>query len=161
MFHNGKTKEENGSMEAKSNLNWERVSLINSCLTMIPLFFLSFYKAPKLVVDNIKAMQDNFLWGGNPEQRTVVWVSWDNICQPKVNEGLGLKNVELFNKALIVKWKWRQLEKEKTMWAKILIAKYGPVRDMRTILSSTSISKWLSDVLSMTEADNVNDLFEQ
>ena len=58
-----------------------------------------------------------------------------------MNGGLGLKNVELFNKALIVKWKWRLLEKEKTMWAKILIAKYGPVRDMRTILSSTSISK--------------------
>jgi len=102
------------------------------------------------MVDNIKAMQFNFLWEGNLEQRTLAWVNWDNICQPKVNEGLGIKNVEFFNKTLIAKWKWLLLENEMALWAKILIAKYGPVRDMGTILSSIFVSTWWQDVLSVT-----------
>ena len=48
-----------------------------------------------------------------------------------MNGGLSIKNVKLFNKALIAKWKWlRLLEDEKALWAKILIAKYGPIRVM-------------------------------
>ena len=40
-----------------------------------------------------------------------------------------------------MKWEWPLVEKEQALWAKILIPKYGPVRDMGTIFGSTFISE--------------------
>lgn len=41
-----------------------RVCLINSVLTALPLFFLSFFRAPKGVLRNAKRIMRTFLWGG-------------------------------------------------------------------------------------------------
>lgn len=44
----------------------------------------------------------------------------------KKKEGrLGIKNIERFNKALLVKWQWRLLNGEKGLWVKVLKARYG------------------------------------
>ncbi|MCI48760.1 putative ribonuclease H protein, partial [Trifolium medium] len=37
------------------------------------------------------------------------WVSWDTTCLPKDKGGLGVKNLDLLNQALLCKWKWRWL----------------------------------------------------
>jgi hypothetical protein len=39
----------------------------------------------------------------------ICWIKWDQISLPKDRGGLGGKNLELFNLALLSKWKWRFL----------------------------------------------------
>lgn len=41
--------------------------------------------------------------------------------------GLGIQNLEVFNIALMSKWRWRLLNDEEFMWRKILISRYGDV----------------------------------
>lgn len=41
-----------------------RVVLINSILNYIPLYSLSFYRAPKKVIKDIRSIQMRFLWRG-------------------------------------------------------------------------------------------------
>lgn len=60
-----------------------RVTLINSVLSSMPLYFLSFYKAPKKVVREFVKIQQNFLWGGSSDNKKINWVSWEKICLPK------------------------------------------------------------------------------
>lgn len=45
-----------------------RVTLINSVLSVLPLYFFSFYKAPKKVIDNMIQIQRQFLWVGGDEK---------------------------------------------------------------------------------------------
>lgn len=51
-----------------------RITLINSVLSSLPIYFLSFFKIPKRVVSNIIRLQSNFLWGESEEKRKIVWV---------------------------------------------------------------------------------------
>jgi hypothetical protein len=80
-----------------------RLTLINSVLASMPLYFFSFYKAPSCVLKQLVRIQRNFLWGGGSEEKRLCWVKWDIICLPKEQGGLGVKNLMLFNKALLSK----------------------------------------------------------
>lgn len=66
-----------------------------------------------------------FLWGGSEDVRKIAWVSWDHCCKPKSEGGLGVKDLESFNLALLGKWRWRLLHEKGSLWCKVLMAKYG------------------------------------
>lgn len=82
-----------------------RVVLINSTLNSIPIYTLSFYKAPIKVLKDIKIIQRKLMWRGDENKRTIHWVSWNIVCKPKDYRGLGIKNIEGLDKALLIKWK--------------------------------------------------------
>jgi hypothetical protein len=102
-----------------------RVTLINSVLSSLPLYFFSFYKAPSCVIKELVTIQRNFLWGGGSVEKKMCWVSWDRICQPKTRGGLGIKNLEFFNSSLLCKWKWRCFNDKEAPWHELLIFRYG------------------------------------
>ncbi len=52
-------------------------------------------------------------------------VSWDQVCSPISYGGLGVKNLILFNKALLGKWLWRFGSEESHLWRRVIAAKYG------------------------------------
>jgi len=84
-----------------------RICLIKSVFTSIPLFYLSFFKALVSVCNRIESIQRSFLWACGRDNRSIPWVSWENICKPFEEGGLGIKDIRKFNFALMVKWKWR------------------------------------------------------
>lgn len=64
------------------------------------------YKSLTNAYKIIKSLHRNFLWVGGRKGK-------DNMArlghhmQIKRRRGLGVKDVELFNKVLLAKWKWR------------------------------------------------------
>lgn len=48
-----------------------------------------------------------------------------DFCKWKENSGLGIKNLEKFNLALVGKWLGRALNEKNNIWVKVLVAKYG------------------------------------
>ena len=83
-----------------------RVCLINSILNVLPLFFFSFFKIPMVVLSKLVSLQRNFLWGSESDNRKIAWVSLEKICLPKESGGLGIKDIRVFNEALLSKWRW-------------------------------------------------------
>ena len=57
-----------------------RITLINAVLTTLPLFYLSFFRAPLAMINRLTAIQRNFLWGGNLEGKKIAWVAWSQVC---------------------------------------------------------------------------------
>jgi len=102
-----------------------RVCLIKSVINAITLFFLSFFKVPVRVCKEITKLQRKFLWGWGAEERKIAWTSWENICKAKEEGGLGIKRIDLFNKALLAKWLWRMGSDEKRLWKDVIESKYG------------------------------------
>ena len=74
-----------------------KATLINSVLTALPIYLLSFFKIPQRVALKLVSLQRNFLWGGCQELNKIAWEKWDVICLPKEVGGLGIKDIAKFN----------------------------------------------------------------
>jgi hypothetical protein len=102
-----------------------RIVLINAVLSSIPIFFLSYMKMPSKVWKEVVTIQRNFLWGGVSKKRSICWVKWEDVCKPKKDGGLGIKDLRLVNMSLLAKWRWRLLLGEEEVWKSVVKAKYG------------------------------------
>lgn len=82
--------------------------------------------------------------GGSEEIRKIAWVSWNKVCSPKESRGLGVKHLNIFNIALLGKWKWRFLVDKSAIWLDILKARYGDLDSPTSVASwnSRNSSKW-------------------
>ncbi|KAK2360932.1 hypothetical protein QL285_086149 [Trifolium repens] len=80
---------------------------------------------PTCVWKKIVAIQRNFLWGGSSNKSKIAWVKWSDLCRPKEDGGLGIKNIRLVNVSLLTKWRWRLLVSQQALWSSVLKAKYG------------------------------------
>lgn len=102
-----------------------RITIIKSILTSIPLYFLSFLKLPKQVEKQIRTLQSNLLWGGSETIKRVAWVKWEVLCKSMKEGGLGIRDLGLFNRALLRKWIWRFLTEKDNLWAMVLKSRHG------------------------------------
>lgn len=51
-------------------------------------------------------------------------VSWDKICKPKCEGGLGIRKFQDVNAAIIVKLRWKVLKDPDNLWVRVVSAKY-------------------------------------
>ncbi|RVX00224.1 putative ribonuclease H protein [Vitis vinifera] len=87
-----------------------RITLIKSTLASIPIYLLSLIRIPKAVAKRIEKIQRDFLWGGGGRgclEGKVHLINWKVVCSPKEEGGLGIRKIDLLNKALLGKWVWR------------------------------------------------------
>ena len=94
-------------MERKIYIIRRRVTLIKSVISSISLYYMSLFKMSVSVINIIIRMQREFLWGWGHEGRRIAWVEWENTCKTKEESGLGIKDLRMFNMAILGKWKWR------------------------------------------------------
>ena len=122
-----------------------RICLLKSVFTTIPLFYLSIFKAPVAVCNKISSIQRKFLWAWGKQSKSIPWVSWDNVCKPLEEGGLGVKEMKTFNVALLAKWRWRIMSNEGGKWKEIMSSKYGSVAE-NIQLRSKYQSWWWKDL---------------
>jgi hypothetical protein len=64
---------------------------------------------PAKVWHKVVKIQRNFLWGGLSNRRKLCWVRWSEICKPKKEGGLGIKDLRMMNSCSLTKWRWKFL----------------------------------------------------
>lgn len=71
-------------------------------------------------------------------------VSWDRVCSPKFHGGLGLRRMEVMNKALLCKWLWRFGRVDNSFWRKVVVSRHGilPNGDSCPTRGSYGLSPW-------------------
>ena len=102
-----------------------RITLIQSCLTHMPSYFLSLFKLPASVAAKIKKLQRDFLWSGIGEGKRDHLVRWDVVCKSKEIGGLGFGNISLRNLTLLGKWLWRYPREGSALWHQVILSIYG------------------------------------
>lgn len=66
----------------------------------------------------------SFWWNNCDENRRIHWFSWNKLCLPKCEGGLGLHHFYAFNLALLTKQGWRIMLNPQSLVARVLKAKY-------------------------------------
>jgi hypothetical protein len=61
---------------------------------------------PKNVIHTIEQKFNRFLWNGKGEGAARAKVAWKYLCVPKQEGGLGLKNLEVWNRASMLRHIW-------------------------------------------------------
>ncbi|KAL9666983.1 hypothetical protein QQ045_001327 [Rhodiola kirilowii] len=116
----------------KSFLNISgRATLINSILSSLSIYTMSIIPVPITCIKIMERLFANFLWDGKHH-----WVSWDTICLPKQEGGLGLKNMKGVKEAFLAKVAWKFLSNE-SLWAKFCRDKYLNKNKKLAIWSAT------------------------
>ena len=91
------------------------------------------------------SMVRQFWWGQNNGKNKTTWISWDKICTPKIEGGLGFRDLRAFNLALLAKQGWCLQTHTSSLVHRVFKAKYFPEGDFLTAtLGSSPLYAWRS-----------------
>ncbi|GAU37824.1 hypothetical protein TSUD_63860 [Trifolium subterraneum] len=129
--------------------------LLKSVLTSLPVYALSFFKAPSDTISSIESLLNKFFWAESEEIRKSSWISWKTICLRKEYGGFGVRKLREFNNALLGKWCWRMMVDRGGLWFRVLAARYGEERGCVSA-GGRSESSWWREIVRIR--DGVDDL---
>jgi hypothetical protein len=72
----------------------DRIILINSVLTSLPMFMLSFFEIPVGVRKRLDYYRSRFFWQSDGYKIKYRLSRWNIICRPK-DQGLGIEVLEI------------------------------------------------------------------
>ena len=101
----------------------DRLILINSVLTSLPMFLLSFFEIPIGVCKRLDFFRSRFFWQSDGHKRKYRLTKWNIICRPKEQGGLGIEVLDIKNKCLLSKWLFKLLT-EDGVWHELMRNKY-------------------------------------
>ncbi|GJX72551.1 RNA-directed DNA polymerase, eukaryota, reverse transcriptase zinc-binding domain protein [Tanacetum coccineum] len=106
-----------------------RLTLLKSVLGASPLYSMSIFKVPKGVLKVMESIWSNFFKGADPSENKISWVAWDKILASKKKGGLGVSSYYALNRGLLLKWVWRFVSQDGSLWYLVIKAIYGDMID--------------------------------
>ncbi|XP_010481092.1 PREDICTED: uncharacterized protein LOC104759918 [Camelina sativa] len=126
--------------------------MIKSVATAVPTFVMSCYRIPKTITSKLTSAVANFWWSSNGQTGGMHWLAWEKLCSSNQLGGLGFRNVDDFNTALLAKQLWRLIEVPDSLFARVFksryyrnsnpmvpIKSYSPSYSWRSIISARSL----------------------
>ena len=101
-----------------------REVLLKTVIQAIPTYSMSCFKLTKKVCKNITSCMAKYWWGSSLDKRALHWLSWDKLAAPKCKGGMGFRNFEAFNLAMLGKHGWRLLTHPNSLCGRVLKGKY-------------------------------------
>jgi len=100
-----------------------RLVLINSVLSSLPMFMMSFFAIPKGVRKRLDYYRSRFFWQCDEHKRKYRLAKWSILCKPRCMGGMGILDLETQNHCLLSKWLFK-LFNEEGRWQDVLKRKY-------------------------------------
>jgi hypothetical protein len=104
-----------------------RVTLINSLLTSIATFPMCSLHIPPKILEHIDKIWRHCSWvkkKDDGEESYPSLAAWDMVCRPTNKGGLGILNLKIQNKGLLLKYLHKFYNKTDTPWVQLLWNSY-------------------------------------
>lgn len=102
-----------------------RLELIKEVIQGVESFWIQNFPITVIITDKISRLCRNFLWGGTKPK-----VAWMDICSPKSEGGLGLRDCKIWNKAMLLRILWDIHSHKNSLWIKWVHAFYLRGKDI-------------------------------
>ena len=83
-----------------------KLLMVKSVLASLPIFFMSCFEIPVTIQKQLSKYMRHCLWRkkiADVQAKGMALVAWDKVCRPKYQGGLGVLNLHIQNKALLLK----------------------------------------------------------
>lgn len=99
--------------------------LIKNVAQSIPSYSMSGFLIPKSLCQEMERTMNNYWWTSNSSNKKgIKWMSWDKMCLPRCNGGLGFRSLHGFNMVLLGRHIWKFIHQPSSLVARIFKAKY-------------------------------------
>ena len=134
-----------------------KLTMLKAVLTAIPTFSMSCFELPVSLCKKIQSVLTHFWWDTADGTKKMCWVAWDRLTKPKAGGGLGLRDIQLFNQALLAKQAWRILTNPTCLLARVVLGKYCQNKNFMEVTVPTVCSHGWRSILHGRELlrDNV------
>nr|GFC55741.1 reverse transcriptase domain, reverse transcriptase zinc-binding domain protein [Tanacetum cinerariifolium] len=93
-----------------------RLQLAQSILGSMHIYWASVFILPTRVLYDIEQIIRGFLWCQGNMKKGRANVTWEVVCLPKDEGGLGLRQLDHFNKDIMVTHIWKLLSLKGSLW---------------------------------------------
>nr|GEW80130.1 reverse transcriptase domain, reverse transcriptase zinc-binding domain protein [Tanacetum cinerariifolium] len=146
--------------KAKSLSIGSRLTLIKSVLGSIPIYYLSFFKAPLKIINLIESLRAWFFWGFKDKARGISWVKWNSILLNYKMGRLGVGSIHAKNLGLLGKWKWRYLTKKMLYEGKLLKTSMAPMVVLTPLAARLRHGTWCKILKAVVNTKKIDPSFE-
>ncbi|GJS99731.1 RNA-directed DNA polymerase, eukaryota [Tanacetum coccineum] len=134
------------TLKAKTLSIGGRLTLLKSVLGASPIYNLSIFKAPVGILKDMERIRSNFFKGADLSDRKISWVAWDKALASKKSGGLGISSYFALNRALLLKWVWRFISQDGSLWFRVIQSLYGSNLDLHSVQIPSIWSSILREV---------------
>ncbi|GKC69158.1 RNA-directed DNA polymerase, eukaryota, reverse transcriptase zinc-binding domain protein [Tanacetum coccineum] len=103
------------------------------------------------VIYEINKILKGFLWCQGELTKGKAKISWDKICKPKDQGGLGLKDLGVWNEVLMTKHLWNVAVKKNTLWVKWIYMEKLKDKSIWEANSDTNCTVGWKNILSLRD----------
>ena len=126
-----------------------RLEFVRSVLSTLPTFYMCSLKLQKAIINICNRAQRHCLWAKEEDSSSVnALAAWHLVCRPRQHGGLGVFNLEIQNKALLMKQLHKFYSKHNTPWVSLVWSLYG---DKVPHAQAKKGSFWWRDIFSLVD----------
>ncbi|GJX93267.1 hypothetical protein Tco_0347853 [Tanacetum coccineum] len=119
-----------------------RLTLLKLVLGSLPIYYLSMFKVPTLVLNKMKSIRSHFFNGVELNDRKISMVKWESVLVSKEKGGLGVSSFFALNRALIFKWVWHFQTQSFSLWSRVIKAIHGEDGKLSRSIKYSYSSNW-------------------
>ncbi|KAL0310472.1 UNVERIFIED_CONTAM: putative mitochondrial protein [Sesamum calycinum] len=99
--------------------------LIKAVAQAIPTYAIGCFCLPASLIKEIQSMIANFWWHSG-DTKKIHWLNWHKLSKQKLHGGLGFRDLQAFNLAMLAKQLWRIISNLDSLLSRVLRARYFP-----------------------------------
>lgn len=102
-----------------------KLEMVNSVLSSLPTFIMCTLHIPVTMIKQVDKYRKHLLWRGSDiNAKKPPLAAWQLVTRPKSEGGLGVKNLRVQNKALLMKSLHKFYNREDIPWVHLLWDNY-------------------------------------